>query len=520
MDQHSNDLPHADEEMGMAGNELNKVELPDTTTSLVKSSDSAEKFSDPKGGEPSDKDDVIWVGNWLLLRLDSLLTLQPNDPRNPINFPRREKWLLTIVACLATVLASTAASAYNLGFESMIRDLNCTQFQATIGLSVYPLGFAVVPMFTASLSEEVGRRPLYLWTALGYELAFVMIALAPNIQTVIVGRFLQGAFASTGATMVGGTIADVWPVAERGLPMSIFALAATFSLGLGPIIGGWIEMNPSLGWKWINWVQMTWSGAFIPAAYFVLKETRSTIVLEKIVKQMRKKTRDQRYRARVEKPELLKLMWISCLVLTEPVVTSFSGLFCLLESISGVFKTLHNFNVGQTGTVFVTMCIGPLLGFATNLYQEKLYKKYYPTRNAEARLIASCYAAFLLPIGMFIYAWCSFPKVHWISLCIAITIYMWGTFVVYLCIFSYLADCYGPYASSALAGQSLARNILATVFPLFTQQMYQKLTYKWANTLFGFLALIMVPIPFVLFYYGPKIRMMSKFSRMAVESQK
>lgn len=37
---------------------------------------------------------------------------------------------------------------------------------------------------------------------------------APNIQTVIVGRFLQGAFASTGATMVGGTIADVWPVAE------------------------------------------------------------------------------------------------------------------------------------------------------------------------------------------------------------------------------------------------------------------------------------------------------------------
>lgn len=33
---------------------------------------------------------------------------------------------------------------------------------------------------------------------------------APNIQTVIVARFLSGSFGSTGATLVGGTIADIW----------------------------------------------------------------------------------------------------------------------------------------------------------------------------------------------------------------------------------------------------------------------------------------------------------------------
>lgn len=38
---------------------------------------------------------------------------------------------------------------------------------------------------------------------------------------------------------------------------------------------------------------------------------------------------------------------------------------------------------------------------------------------------------------------------------------------------------------------------MATVFPLFTTQMYTNLTFKWANTLFGFLALAMIPIPFV-----------------------
>lgn len=333
--------------------------------------------------------------------------------------------------------------------------------------------------------------------------------------------------------MVGGTIADIWSPADRGLPMAWFSIAAIFSLGLSPVMAGWVEMNPKLEWKWIQWIQMIFAVVFAFLVMFFLTETRSTIVLQKIVKDMRKKTGDNRYRARVEKPKIGRLIWISCtrplrLLVTEPVVTSFSlwigfcwgVLFCLVESISGVFRALHGFNVGQTGTVFITISIGSVLGFLTSIYQERLYRKYYPSRGIEARLLTPCIAAFLLPIGMFIYAWSSFSSVHWISLCIGITIYMWGTFIVYLGVFTYLADCYGPYASSALAGQSLARNILGTVFPLFTQQMYRNLTYKWANTLFGFIALLMLPIPFVLFYYGPRIRMMSKFSRRALEARK
>ncbi len=72
-----------------------------------------------------------------------------------------------------------------------------------------------------------------------------------------------------------------------------------------------------------------------------------------------------------------------------------------------------------------------------------------------------------------------------------------SSFTIYLAVFTYLADCYGPFASSALAGQSLSRNLFGMAFPLFTAQMYDKLTYHWANTLFAFLALGMAPVPFV-----------------------
>lgn len=62
---------------------------------------------------------------------------------------------------------------------------------------------------------------------------------------------------------------------------------------------------------------------------------------------------------------------------------------------------------------------------------------------------------------------------------------------------------YVTFASSALAGQSLSRNLFGMAFPLFTTQMYAALTYHWANTMFAFVALVMSPVPFVRFPRSP-----------------
>jgi len=59
----------------------------------------------------------------------------------------------------------------------MTRDLNCTTFQATLGLSVYCLGFGVFPLVTSAFSEEFGRRPLYCASVVGLLLMHLMAAL-------------------------------------------------------------------------------------------------------------------------------------------------------------------------------------------------------------------------------------------------------------------------------------------------------------------------------------------------------
>ncbi|KAL0953642.1 hypothetical protein HGRIS_004846 [Hohenbuehelia grisea] len=462
------------------------------------------------------------------------IDFEKGDTRNPVNWSRRKKWTVTLWASGFTILASSCAGSYNMGFPSMISDLDCSEFQATLGLSVYPLGFGIIPLVSASFSEEFGRQPLYLASTLIFGLMYLVIALAQNIQTVIIARFIQGAVGSTGATMVGGTIADVWRPHERGLPMAIFAFAAVGGTGLGPVYGGWIEMNPHLRWRWIQWIQMIICGAFGVFLPFVMKETRSAILLTRLAKKMRKGTGDNRIRARVEdeRASLRTLIYISCtrplyLLCTEPIVMAFSlwigfawgVIYAAIESIGTVFRTLHSFNSGQIGTTFLTMVVGTSLGFATIMYQERLYRKYFPKKGIEARLYPACLAAILLPVGLLIYAWCSFPWVHWMALIIGLTTFMWASFMIYHTVFTYLADCYGPFASSALAAQSLFRNILGTVFPLFIQQMLHNLTFKWAGTLIAMLALLLLPIPFFLYVYGPAIRERSKFSRAVMDAQ-
>jgi hypothetical protein len=162
--------------------------------------------------------------------------------------------------------------------------------------------------------------------------------------------------------------------------------------------------------------------------------------------------------------------------------------FCLFRELVG-----HTGNTSAHGPY----SIGAYLGFATTLYQERLYRKGVAKRGVEARLYSACVAAIIFPMGLFIYAWCAFASVHWIGLAIGIVVFMWAIFIIYAAVFSYLADVYGPFASSALAGQSLARNLSGTIFPLFTTKLYGALGYRWSNTLFAILAVVMVPVPYV-----------------------
>lgn len=65
-----------------------------------------------------------------------------------------------------------------------------------------------------------------------------------------------------------------------------------------------------------------------------------------------------------------------------------------------------------------------------------------------------------------------------------------------------MIDTYLFVAASALASNTVVRSSFGAAFPLFATQMYNALNPRWASTLIGGIALIMIPIPFVLRKYA------------------
>ena len=70
-------------------------------------------------------------------------------------------------------------------------------------------------------------------------------AAAQNIQTMLVGRFLDGIAGSAFLSVAAGTVADLFVPAQIQKPMIVYTLAPFFGPVLGPLVGGFINSYTS-----------------------------------------------------------------------------------------------------------------------------------------------------------------------------------------------------------------------------------------------------------------------------------
>lgn len=70
----------------------------------------------------------------------------------------------------------------------------------------------------------------------------------------------------------------------------------------------------------------------------------------------------------------------------------------------------------------------------------------------------------------------------------------------------YLVDTFTIYAASALAANTVMRSIAGAVLPLAGLPMYDALGMGWGNSLLGFIALALVPAPWLFMKYGEYLR--------------
>jgi MFS transporter, DHA1 family, tetracycline resistance protein len=96
--------------------------------------------------------------------------------------------------------------------------------------------FAFSPLHGA-LSDRFGRRPLILLSNFGLALDYVLMALAPNLWWLFVGRVLSGITAASVSTAYA-YIADVTPPEQRAARFGMLGVAFGAGFVLGPALGG------------------------------------------------------------------------------------------------------------------------------------------------------------------------------------------------------------------------------------------------------------------------------------------
>jgi MFS family permease len=98
-------------------------------------------------------------------------------------------------------------------------------------------------MLYGPLSELYGRKtPLFL----GYSLFVIFqipVAVAVNVETIMLFRFLGGVAASGPLSVAGGYFADFFDPVKRGLALAILSGTTLVGTLTGPFIGGFVVDN-------------------------------------------------------------------------------------------------------------------------------------------------------------------------------------------------------------------------------------------------------------------------------------
>jgi DHA1 family tetracycline resistance protein-like MFS transporter len=155
--------------------------------------------------------------------------------------------------------------------ELILRFLGNQMTSAANWTTAFTAVFALMQFFCSPilgvLSDKIGRRPIILLSNLGLGLDYIVMALAPTISWLFLGRMISGITTSSIPTAMA-YIADVTPREKRPAAFGMVGIAFGIGFAFGPAIGGFLShFDPRLAF-WVaaglsltNWA---WGFFFVP----------------------------------------------------------------------------------------------------------------------------------------------------------------------------------------------------------------------------------------------------------------
>ncbi len=151
-----------------------------------------------------------------------------DDQADPHNWSNSKRNAIALVICLYTFVVYTTSAIYTASTEGVMEEFSVSTLKASLGLSLYVLGYGVGPLIFSPLSEipRIGRNPVYVVTMFLFVIISIPTALVHNFAGLMVLRFLQGFFGSPCLASGGASLGDMYSLMAIPYAMMAWVSAA------------------------------------------------------------------------------------------------------------------------------------------------------------------------------------------------------------------------------------------------------------------------------------------------------
>ena len=153
---------------------------------------------------------------------------------------------LAVMLTLLVAFGPVCTDLYLASLPDMAREFKTDTAMVQLTLSAFVIGFAVMQLGYGPLSDRFGRRRVIMGGVVLYVIASLFCVVAPTIEALIAGRFVQALGACCGPVVGRAVVRDIFPRDQAAKVMSYMASAMALAPLVAPTIGGWFHV-------WFGW---------------------------------------------------------------------------------------------------------------------------------------------------------------------------------------------------------------------------------------------------------------------------
>ena len=305
----------------------------------------------------------------------------------------------------------------------------------------------------------------------------------------------------------------------------VYLLGPLLGPCLGPLAAGLLLSK--FQWRALIWFTFILAASVTTLTYFCMYESCHPIVLTQRKQKLEKENPDQKYRIEGQNDMSLwekiagnstkaaKILFFQPIVL---IMSTYQALiFSTMYSLYSIFTTVwssppYNFDVVQVALTYLAPATGFLLTacivvpFIDRIYNRLAEKSNDGEGRPEYRLPLANIGAVFLPTSLFWFGWTVDQGKPW-PVCLSAMLFFGASQVsIFNTVQNYYIDSFESMAASALAAGAFLRSIIGGLAPLFVPKLFESVGYGPGLSIFGGMAVLLMPAPLLFFFYGQKLR--------------